>query len=72
MAIMVANKTQKECVKMYLDSGRSITPLQALGMFGIYRLAAIIHTLKKQGYKTLSIREKDINGKTFARYRKAA
>ena len=69
MAIMVANKTQKQCVREYLEKGRSITALQALGMFSVYRLAAVIHALKKDGFKTWSLREKDANGKSFARYK---
>ena len=72
MGIMIANKTQKQCVREYLDGGNSITPLIALGMFGAYRLSAIIYDLKKDGYKVATQLGQDANGKRFARYFKAA
>ena len=34
-------------VKRYLEEGKSITPIDALKMFGSFRLAAIICNLKK-------------------------
>jgi hypothetical protein len=42
-------KTQKEKVRQYLESGRSITPIEALEMFGSFRLGAIIFTLREEG-----------------------
>ena len=38
--------TQKNKVKEHLNSGQSITPIEALERYGCFRLAAIIHTLK--------------------------
>jgi len=38
--------TQKSKVREHLQSGRSITPIDALERYGCFRLAAIIHTLK--------------------------
>ena len=44
-------KTRKESqaskVRKYLEQGNSITPIDALKMFGSFRLAAIICNLKK-------------------------
>ena len=39
-------ETQKSKVKKHLESGQSITPIDALERYGCFRLAAIIHTLK--------------------------
>jgi len=42
-------KTQKQLIKEYLQSGRSITPIEALEMLGSFRLGAIIFTLREEG-----------------------
>ena len=42
-------KTQKVKIKEWLESGRSITPIEALEMFGSFRLGAIIFTLREEG-----------------------
>ena len=39
-------KSQIEKVRNWLTSGKSISPLTALKVFGVLRLAAIIHTLR--------------------------
>jgi len=38
--------TQKSKVREHLQSGQSITPIDALERYGCFRLAAIIHALK--------------------------
>ena len=43
--------TQKQQVANYLQSGKSLTPIQALTKFGTLRLAAIIFKLKVEGLK---------------------
>tara|TARA_R100000458_G_scaffold58218_1_gene65808 strand:- start:233 stop:499 length:267 start_codon:yes stop_codon:yes gene_type:complete len=40
--------TQKEKVKEHLEGGKSITPMDALEMFGCFRLAAIICNLREE------------------------
>ena len=40
-------ESQASKVKKYLEAGNSITPIDALKMFGSFRLAAIICNLKK-------------------------
>ena len=42
-------KTQKAHVKDYLESGKSITPIEALEMFGSFRLGSIIFKLRGEG-----------------------
>lgn len=59
--------TQDQQIQDHLFDGKSITPLEALNQYGCFRLAAVIHRLRKDG---ISI-ETDMvtqNGKTFAKY----
>lgn len=42
--------TQEANVLNTLKAGRTITPIEALNQFGCFRLAAIIHTLRKDGW----------------------
>ncbi len=60
-------KSQIELIKAHLQSGRSITPLQALRMYGCLRLGARIYDLKQEGLDIDShlVRK---NGKQFAEY----
>lgn len=44
-------KTQKDKIEEYLKSGNSITPIDALEMFGCFRLGAHIFTLRGEGLK---------------------
>jgi hypothetical protein len=60
----------KQCqqVLSHLQSGKPITALEALRLYGIFRLASRIHDLKKAG---LTIQSRDIqaeNGKKIAQY----
>lgn len=41
--------TQLEIVNHHLENHGSITPLEAQSNYGIWRLAAVIHKLKKRG-----------------------
>lgn len=44
------NKTQHDMVLEHLASGRPITPIEALNQYGVFRLAAIVHVLRNEGY----------------------
>jgi hypothetical protein len=57
---------KKEILK-YLESGNSITPLEALKLFRCMRLGARINEYRKEGYdiKTKII---ESEGKRYARY----
>ena len=41
--------TQKSLVRQHLLDGKSITPLEALNKFGVFRLAAVVHELRDEG-----------------------
>lgn len=64
--------SQNTQVLKHLQSGRHITALEALGLYGVYRLAARILDLRKAGHAIESEHAFDINGKSYARYRLAA
>lgn len=43
-------ESQLKKVKSHLLTGKSITPIEALNLYGSFRLAALIHTLRhKEG-----------------------
>jgi hypothetical protein len=47
-------KSQNESIKTHLQSGKSLTPLDALYMFGCWALSSRISDLRKQGLKIKS------------------
>ena len=59
--------SQKKKVLAWLKEAGPITPIQALQYFGSFRLASIIHRLRREGYviRTETIEE---DGKYFAEY----
>ena len=61
--------TQTEWVLNKLRVGMSMTPIDALNGCGCFRLAAIIHILKKDGWNIETMTQKDLRtGKRYARY----
>jgi hypothetical protein len=60
-------QTQSDQILSYLQSGKAITPIDALNMFGCFRLGARIFDLKQKGHsiKTEIIRK---DGKNYASY----
>lgn len=62
--------TQNEQIRKYLEAGNTLTPLEALNLFGCFRLATRIFELKKQGLNILTdIVEDAATGKRYAKYR---
>lgn len=60
--------TQKELIRRHLESGRSITPLEAIRDYGTIRLGAYIHDLRKEGMPIRTVMRRSFNGKTYAEY----
>jgi len=52
---------------MWLQSGRSLTPLEALNEFNCFRLAAHIESLRKDGHRIFTEMVNE-SGKKFAKY----
>ena len=59
--------TQTERIRQHLETGESITPIDALQTYGCFRLAARIDALRKAGMDIQTVKESR-NGKSYARY----
>ena len=63
-------ETQKSNILAHLKEGKTITPLEALNLYGCFRLAAIIFLIKKDcGVDIETKRVKTANGKYVAQYK---
>lgn len=64
-----SKKSQKQAIKDWLLSGKSITPLEALEHLGCFRLGAQIFNLKKEGMNIHTDNSVDEQtGKRYATY----
>ena len=68
METMETMETQKEAILRLLQSGKTITPLEALNLYGCYRLGARIWDLRNEGYVIRSENVKQ-GKKTFSSYK---
>ena len=61
--------TQNEMIRKHLEEGRSLTPIDALNLYGCFRLATRIFELKRSGMniKTEMVENKE-TGKRYAQY----
>ena len=59
--------SQNKQILNHLESGKTITPIDALNLFGCFRLGARIHDLKSEGYD-IKTEIRTVNGKRFAEY----
>lgn len=60
-------ETQNQLIRQHLESGKSITPLEALNRYGCLRLGERIYDLKLDGLRIKT--ERKTNGKKwFAEY----
>ena len=64
----VSSTSQKKRILAFMQAGNSITPIQALALFGSLRLGARIADLKAEGYEVKSEFVKLPNGKQVKRY----
>jgi hypothetical protein len=60
--------TQNDTLLNHMLTGRSISPLEALGLYGVFRLAARMFELKAMGVDIQKVTKVDINGKQYAEY----
>lgn len=61
-----SSASQKDKILEYLMSGKSLTPIEALNMFGSFRLGARIADIRKEGY--IVYREMVTDSRTGKRY----
>lgn len=58
--MMITPASQNGKILLHLQSGKSITPIEALSLFGCFRLGARIFQLRELGYNIIT-KEKVIN-----------
>ena len=63
-----AGLTQSEAILQHLQTCHSITALDALRLYGVFRLASRIHDLKRCGIAIESRSKTTSNGKKIAEY----
>ena len=61
-------KNQTEAIREHLLSGKKITPLDALNLYGCFRLGARIYDLKRSGMAIKTEIIETQNGKHIAQY----
>jgi hypothetical protein len=61
-------KTKIDLLKGHLRAGQSITQLEAIGLYSLFRLAARVHELKRQGWDIQTKIKRDANGSEYAEY----
>jgi hypothetical protein len=61
-------QSQNNLILKHLTDGKSISPLEAMGVYGVYRLAARIFELREDGHKITKIIKDDGRGRTYAEY----
>lgn len=59
---------QARTILKHLQTGRHITPLEAIGVYGVYRLAARILEIRAAGYTVSTNKCYDAKRKQYARY----
>ena len=61
-------ESQNKQIKAWLESGKSITPMDALNLFGSFRLGARIFDLKNDYGMNIKTEMVEVNGKRYAKY----
>ena len=64
-----SNASQCNKIIAYLNKGHTLTALEALRLFGCFRLTSRIFDLKKRGYNISSKRIKTESGKYVSEYK---
>lgn len=69
---MDSRPTQIDSIERHLMDGKSITPLEALMVYGCIRLSSVIHDLRhKRGWEIDCQVRTDENGRDYGQYRLA-
>lgn len=61
--------SQKEILLKHLVAGKTITPLKAMMVYGVGRLASRIRELREEGHNIVTTIHKDERGHDYAEYR---
>lgn len=57
--------TQIDRIKKHFESGKSLTPIQALNKFGCFRLASVVYKLNKRGMNIVNEPKPGTNYATY-------
>lgn len=60
---------QTDLIRRHLKDGKSITPAQAIAVYGIFRLASVIFDLRNEGMEIDMVLKWDEMGKQYGLYR---
>ena len=63
----MTQETKEHKIKLHLLNGNKITTLDALNLYGCFRLASVIHRLRKKGFNILSYRH-NYKGNNYSVY----
>jgi hypothetical protein len=63
-----ARPTQAGRILRFLQEGHRLTPLDALELFGCFRLAARVHELRREGWAIVERTVETASGKRIAEY----
>lgn len=64
----ISLKPQTRTILAHLQRSGSISPMESWGVYGIMRLAAAIHDIRRAGYEVSTDIRKDAARHTYARY----
>jgi len=59
---------QAKTILRHLEKGKSITPMESLIVYGIYRLSDCIFKLRNAGHDILTLDRADERGKKYGEY----
>ena len=62
------NLNQRRVILNHLQSGKTITPMKAYIVYGVYRLAARIHELREANHDIITAYKHDERGRAYAEY----
>ncbi len=60
--------TKIELIKEHFRSGKTLTQLEAIGLYSAFRLAARVEELRKKGWNIITNLKIDANGTQYAEY----
>ena len=63
-----SSESQNAKIRAWLEDGNTLTQLQALKLFGCFRLASRIHDLRDRGLNIIKQMVTGDNGKRYAQY----
>lgn len=61
-------KTQQDEILAHLRRRKTVTPVEALVVYGVYRLSDVIFRLRHRGYRIATTMKRDDKGRRYAEY----